>query len=182
MEQEGFLRMYSWEFKVVEISKKGSPILQKLLISSLCQSTMPSLHIVWYGLWLNQWHAQLESAAIKTTLECRKWGFKTWAFKQIRRCPRKKRPFRCIFWISLVLFWPSGGGRKRQKWDWQRTEKADFQAGKQDTLKTSVCYAPKYHYTHKIITELNFISFELLSVIPVLWLPNRIVPGINSSR
>ena len=35
---------------------------------------------------------------------------------------------------------------------------------------------------HKKITEPNFIIFELFSVIPALWLPNRFVSGINSSR
>ena len=32
-----------------------------------------------------------------------------------------------------------------------------------------------------MITEPNFIIFELFSVIPALWLPNRFVSGINSS-
>ena len=36
--------------------------------------------------------------------------------------------------------------------------------------------------THKKITEPNFIIFELFSVIPALWLPNRFVSGINGSR
>ena len=35
--------------------------------------------------------------------------------------------------------------------------------------------------THKIITEPNFIIFELFSVIPVLRLPNRIVSRISKS-
>ena len=33
-----------------------------------------------------------------------------------------------------------------------------------------------------MITEPNFIIFELLSVIPALWLPNRIVSEITWSR
>ena len=33
-----------------------------------------------------------------------------------------------------------------------------------------------------MITEPNFIIFELFSVISALWLPNRIVSGINWSR
>ena len=33
-----------------------------------------------------------------------------------------------------------------------------------------------------MITEPNFIIFELFSVIPALWLPNRIVSGIAWSR
>ena len=35
--------------------------------------------------------------------------------------------------------------------------------------------------THKMITEPNFIIFELFSVIPALWLPNRTVSGITGS-
>ena len=33
-----------------------------------------------------------------------------------------------------------------------------------------------------MITEPNFIIFELFSVIPALWLPNRFVSGISWSR
>ena len=33
-----------------------------------------------------------------------------------------------------------------------------------------------------MITEPNFIIFELFSVIPALWLPNQIVSGITWSR
>ena len=36
--------------------------------------------------------------------------------------------------------------------------------------------------TQKMITEPNFIIFELFSVISALWLPKQIVPGINWSR
>ena len=36
--------------------------------------------------------------------------------------------------------------------------------------------------THNIVTEPNLISFELISVIPVLKLLNRIVLGINQSQ
>ena len=36
--------------------------------------------------------------------------------------------------------------------------------------------------THKMITEPNFIIFELFWVIPALWLPNRFVSGINLSH
>ena len=36
--------------------------------------------------------------------------------------------------------------------------------------------------THKMITEPNFIILELISVIPALRLPNRIVSGIAWAR
>ena len=36
--------------------------------------------------------------------------------------------------------------------------------------------------THKMITEPNFIILELISVIPALRLPNRIVSGTTWSR
>ena len=39
-----------------------------------------------------------------------------------------------------------------------------------------------YTITQKKITEPNFIIFELFSVISALWLPNRIVSGINWFR
>ena len=47
-------------------------------------------------------------------LECRKWGFKRWGFKQIWGYLRKKA-FSSVFWISQELFAPPEKGRKRQK-------------------------------------------------------------------
>ena len=48
-------------------------------------------------------------------LECRKWGFKRWGFKEIRGNLRKKAFFLGYPRIFQVLFRPSGKGRKRQK-------------------------------------------------------------------
>ena len=48
-------------------------------------------------------------------LECRKWGFKRWGFKENPRTSEEKGLFPPFFWISQVLLAPSGKGRKMQK-------------------------------------------------------------------
>ena len=75
-------------------------------------------------------------------LECRKWGFKRWGFKQIRGYLRKK-----AFFLRFLDF-PGALRtlRKRAK----KAEKgrktpisADFQEGRPDTPYTPICGSPK---------------------------------------
>ena len=67
-----------------------------------------------------------------------------------------------LVWISS--FYGDGGGSRTVKF-WSLTQ------------------IPKGSKIEKFEdTEPNFIIFELFSVIPALWLPNRFVSGINGSR
>ena len=76
-------------------------------------------------------------------LECRKWGFKRWVFKQIRGYPRQK-----AFFLRFLDF--PGAVRalrkreERAEKDRKRLISADFRDGRPDTPQTPICYTPIY--------------------------------------
>ena len=107
-------------------------------------------------------------------LECRKWGFKRWVFKQnLRICEEKGRfpPFSGFSRCSSHHPEKGEEGRKRAK-------KADFARfpgrGARHPLSPHLIVTPPFAAAQSFL--------NCFSVIPVLELPNRIVSGFSQAR
>ena len=109
----------------------------------------------------------------KLTLQCRKWGFKRWGFKQIRGYLRKKA-FSLRFLDFPGALRPSGKGRKRQKKGRKGRLRPISRTGGQTPLKPPFVTPPfaalQLPIPIPICNYLELISLPLPIPMPTPWL------------